>query len=393
MRLLMAIVVTWYSIYSGLLGAFSHSPVESTLVVIGLLGVYALILAAWSDNPPRWSFPIAAVVCVLGAVISASTNFTGWFLFGIGCVVLVGRPQSPLPLAALGWGAGALIMVGLQVHQDPQIAVLLWNSVGVVGVLLLGITRRQSAIRRQQQTQLIERSRQLEQRSLELIEQTERTRSETTRAAALEERNRIARDLHDLLAHALGGLVVQLDAAEAVLDAGGDQHQVAERLRTSRQLAVEGLRDARAAVREPRTDEQPSTDSVADAVAAVINGPVGMQLGLTLDIAGEPRQIPYGTAQAFAAVAREAITNINKHADGGRSSASLIFTGAAVRLELINALAQDTSRHHDLARSGGGFGLENMQRRMTEVGGSVRAGAEGGRWIVTADWPGEGAAA
>lgn len=392
LRLLMAAAVTWYSVYSGLLGALSHSFAESVLVVVALAGVFVLVLVAWSDQPPRWSFPLAALVCILGGMIAASTNFTGWFLFGMGCVVLVGRPQAPLPLTALGWGAGAIVMVALQVRQNPHTAVLVWNSVAVLAVLLLGITRRQAAIRRQQESQLVERSKQLEQRSLELIEQTERTRSETSRAAALEERNRIARDLHDLLAHALGGLVVQLDAAEAVLAAGGDQQQVAERLRTSRQLAVEGLRDARAAVRELRSDEQPATDSVTDAVAAVINGPVGMQLGLTLDIVGEPRQIPYGIAHSFAAVAREAITNINKHAAGGRCSASLIFTGAAVRLELINALTAPGSKHTDLARTGGGFGLESMQRRMTEVGGSVRAGAEGGRWIVTADWPGEGVA-
>lgn len=397
LRLLMAIAALWYSV---ILGAFRHSVAESVLVAVAMAAVLALFYSGFADAAPAWSFPLAAVVCVLGAVIAASTNFTGWLLFGIGCVTLVGRPQVPYLLAAVGWGAGAVTMVTLQVRQNPTTAMLIWNSVAVLGVLLLAVTRRQGAIRRLQQAELIARSRELEQRSLELIEQTERTRSETSRAAALEERNRIAGELHDLLAHALGGLVVQLDAAEAVLDAGGDQQQVAERLRTSRRLAVEGLRDARAAVRELRTDERPATDSVADAVAAVINGPVGIELGLSLDVVGDSRPIPYETAQAFAAVAREAITNINKHAAGGRATASLIFTGPAVRLELINALV-DRPRPgpghddlaDDLARSGGGFGLESMQRRMKEVGGSVRAGAEGGRWVVTADWPGEGTAA
>lgn len=286
----MVLAAAWYSVA---LGAFRHSGVESVLVAVGLGGLLAMLLAAWTGDAPRWSFPLAAGMCVVGAVIAASTNFTGWFIFAMSCVVLVGRPQASYLLSAIGWGAGAVIMVALQVHLEPTTDALLWNSVAVLGILLLGITRRQAAIRRQQQAELVERSRQLEQRSLELIEQTNRTRSETTRAAALEERNRIARDLHDLLAHALGGLVVQLDAAEAVLDAGGDQQQVAERLRTSRQLAVEGLRDARAAVRELRTEERPATDSVADVVAAVINGPVGMQLGLTLDVVGQPRPIPY----------------------------------------------------------------------------------------------------
>lgn len=389
LRLLMAVAASWYSV---VLGAFGHSAVEVVLVAVGLVGLFALVLAAWTDDPPRWSFPVAAVLCVIGATVAATTNFTGWFLFGMGCVVVVGRPQSPYLLAALGWGAGAVTMVALQVRNQPTTETLLWNSVAVVGVLLLGITRRQAAIRRQQQAQLIERSRQLEQRSLELIEQTERTRTETARAAALEERNRIAHDLHDLLAHALGGLVVQLDAAEAVLTSGGDQEQVAERIRSSRQLAVDGLRDARAAVRELRSDERPTSDSVADAVAAVINGPVGMQLGLTLDIVGKPRLIPYEVAQTFAAVAREAITNINKHAPGGRTTASLIFTGQQVRLEMINALADRRQTRDDLVRSGAGLGLQGMRRRMEDVGGTLRAEADGNRWIVTADWEQKGSA-
>lgn len=387
LRLLMAVAASWYTV---VLGAFRQSPAEVVLVAVGLAGLFALVLAAWTDDPPRWSFPVAALLCVIGAVVAATTNFTGWFLFGMGCVVVVGRPQSPYLLSALGWGAGAVTMVALQVRNQPNPETLLWNSVAVVGVLLLGITRRQAAIRRQQQAQLIERSRQLEQRSLELIEQTERTRTETARAAALEERNRIARDLHDLLAHALGGLVVQLDAAEAVLAAGGDQQEVAERLRSSRQLAVDGLRDARAAVRELRSEERPADDSVADAVAAVINGPVGMQLGLTLDLVGEPRLVPYEVAQTFAAVAREAITNINKHAPGGRAAASLIFTGQQVTLEMINALADRRPRQDDLVQSGGGFGLVGMQRRMAEIGGTIRAGADGNRWVLTADWEQKG---
>jgi signal transduction histidine kinase len=368
------------------LGVFARSPAETVLAAVGLAGLFALVFAAWTDDAPRWSYPLAAVLCVLGALIAASTNFTGWFIFGIGCVVVVGRPQAPYLLTALGWGVGAVTLVALQVRQEPDIETLIWNSIGVVGVLLLGITRRQAALRRQQQGELVDRSRQLQQRSLELIEQTERTRAETARAAALEERTRIARDLHDLLAHALGGLIVQLDAAEAVLGAGGDRDQVAARLRSSRQLAVEGLRDARAAVRELHSARQPEVANVADAVAAVINGPVGMQLGLSLDVVGEPYPIPYPVAQAFAAVAREATTNINKHAPGGRTAASLIFEDRSVRLEVINEITDQHDAMAELAQSGGGFGLDGLQRRMTEVGCAFRAGAEGGRWVVSAAW-------
>jgi signal transduction histidine kinase len=384
LRLLLAIVAICYS---AVLGAFSQPPAEVVLVVAGFAGLFLMVLAGISEQIPRWYAPVACVVAVLGGVVAASTNFSGWFLFGTAGVVLLGRPQIQPIFAAIGWAAGGITLVALQVYGEPDVETLLWNSVAVVGVLLLGLTRRSAVIRREQQAELVERSRQLEQRSLELIEQTERTQAETARAAALQERNRIAQDLHDLLAHSLGGLVVQLDAADAVLTAGGDQQQVAARLRSSRQLAVEGLREARAAVRELRTDDAPTGENVADAVAAVVNGPVGVQLGLVLDIVGEPRPIPYQPAQAFAAVAREAITNINKHAPGSRATASLIFTGPEVRLEMINALgAGSDPAGDDLAGSGAGFGLDGMDRRMADVGGDFHAGVEGSRWVVTASW-------
>ncbi|MBO0811332.1 MAG: hypothetical protein J2P23_04715, partial [Microlunatus sp.] len=170
--LLMAVAAIFYSAF---LGAFNQSPVEIGLVVAGLAGLVVLILTGQGEQPPRWTFVVAAALCVLGPVVSTSTNFTGWFLFGMGSVVVIGRPQAPYLLGALGWGTGAILMVALQVGRNPNTATLLWNSVAVIGVLLLAITRRQGTIRRRQEAELVERSRQLEQRSLELIEQTERT--------------------------------------------------------------------------------------------------------------------------------------------------------------------------------------------------------------------------
>jgi signal transduction histidine kinase len=104
----------------------------------------------------------------------------------------------------------------------------------LAAALLLGLNRRQYLARTEQAHQLLAES--------------QRARHEQARAAALDERTRIAREIHDLLAHSLGALAVQLDVAEALVAAGNDPSQVQAHLRRARRLAVDGLSEARRAV-------------------------------------------------------------------------------------------------------------------------------------------------
>lgn len=137
--------------------------------------------------------------------------------FVIGGIVLVGQPELPLRLGvSVSIAVGLLIVVQALIERESA-SIVLSDTLGTVAVVLFGMNRRQRMIRLRQEQELAARSAELEQRNAELLAQTERARGEAARAAALEERGRIARNLHDVLAHSLGGLVVQLDTAGAEL--------------------------------------------------------------------------------------------------------------------------------------------------------------------------------
>ena len=129
-----------------------------------------------------------------------------------------------------------------------------WCVVAVVG-FLAAAGRKQYVLR-------------AEEAELRLAD-AERAREEHARAAALAERANAAREIHDILAHSLGALVLQLDALDAVLDGETPDHgRAVELLARARALAVEGLNEARQAVGTLRTDAPPLIDALRQLVSA-----------------------------------------------------------------------------------------------------------------------------
>ncbi|GAA3628132.1 hypothetical protein GCM10022236_33070 [Microlunatus ginsengisoli] len=135
--------------------------------------------------------------------------------------------------------------------------------------------------------------------------------------------------------------------------------------------------------------ERGPADPVA-AVESVLRGPVGVQLGASLDVLGPARPVGAEVAAALAAVAREGLTNANKHAPGARVAATLAFEPGTVRLEIVNGLAASGSAAEPgsaLSDTGGGAGLRGLRERVHAVGGRLEAGAEGRRWVLAAACP------
>ena len=300
--------------------------------------MYALVCLR---NRPfdAWPISLAVLVMLCGAAVAPYLQFLPLYLVVIGGIILVGQPQLPLrvsiPLATV---PGLVLILGSDLATRSWQTVLA-SLLGYVVIALIGTNRRQARQRERQNGELVTRSLELEQRSRDLIAQTEKTRHEAARAAALEERSRIARDIHDVLAHSLGGLVVQLDAAEALLTDRADRAAAATRLRAARQLAVDGLREAKKAVNELREPEGELPADVVAELSLLLDGPVATQLGLRLDVVGDPYPVPAQVASAFAAVAREAVTNLNKHAPDEPGRLSVLFMSRSVVVELVNAVS------------------------------------------------------
>lgn len=385
LRLLGCLVLAYFTVTGG---AFVAGAVIATAAVAVIVASFALV-ALRLVGRSHLEIAVIVVLIVAGAVTTPYVTYVAGGYYFYGAVLLIARTTLPLRTAvaiAAGGGVLLLVVVAREVEPNSLTTAMLSYGAGILAAVFFAITRRQARQRQVQDAALVARNRELERRSAELIVQTELTRTETGRAAALEERSRIARDIHDVLAHSLGGLVRQLDAAEALLTERQDVPAAAERLRASRQLAVEGLREARMAVSELRSSDRESS-AEQDLVAAVRHtafGPVGIHLGVELDLLGQPRTVPGAVGEAFVAVTREGLTNVTKHAPGGQVALSLIFADAAVRLEIGNSVPDGPSS--DLASTGGGVGVAGMRERMVAIGGTLTTERQGCRWILSAEW-------
>lgn len=201
----------------------------------------------------------------------------------------------------------------------------------------------------------------------------------TADAATLTERNRIARELHDVLAHSLAGVNLQLEAVDALLEAGATD-RARSAVATAQGLVRAGMLEAGSAVRALREDSGPLGDRLRDTVAT--SAPAGTQL----EVRGREQVVAARAADAVHRALQESLTNARKYAPGAAVQIELVFgtlsadahadggadtkTGT-VTLRVTNHAAP---QHVPSLTSGSGLGLLGMRERVREVDGTVRAG-------------------
>jgi signal transduction histidine kinase len=277
--------------------------------------------------------------------------------------VLEGAAVAACGLITLG--------VGSLVVTSPGFS-LLGACAAVVGGLSAGLWRGQYRLR-------------AEQAELAAI-QTQRAEQEHIRAQVLDERTRIAREIHDILAHTLGGLVVQLDAADALLSEGDDSEGGRRLVGSARRLAVEGLKEARQAVVALRTDPV----DLPEALATLAAGD-GQRGQASYEVRGTPRRLAPEASLAVYRTAQEALANARKHAPGAAVAVTLCFEERAAGLRVANGTPPGTpgvSPGEPLAATGGGYGLSGLIERAELLGGTLLAGPDGKGWAVELKVPG-----
>ena len=192
-------------------------------------------------------------------------------------------------------------------------------------------------------------------------------------AAAMAERARIARELHDVLAHTLSGLAVQLEVTGLLASSTGADPGLVEQLTRARHLAREGMAGARRAVSALRGDALPGPALLARLVADTRDA---TGVPVELSVHGEPRPLAPEAGLTVYRAAQEALTNVAKHAG----------QGARVVMEVAWEPADVVLRVRDSGGDGvptglpsGGFGLTGMAERAALLGGElVAAPVEGG---------------
>jgi signal transduction histidine kinase len=206
-----------------------------------------------------------------------------------------------------------------------------------------------------------------------------------TPAQLLSERARIAREVHDVLAHSLSALGVQIETARSVLVDRGDIPAAICLLEHAGHLADNGLSETRRVVHALRADTPPlpdALDGLADRHQRDYQRPVA------LSITGPPGPIRPDTTMALLLAAQEALTNAARHAPAATVTISLDYTTTEITLTVSNqaplcalrAASGDDS-------SGSGFGLVGMRERLHLAGGTLTAGRVGDEWVVRAQVP------
>jgi signal transduction histidine kinase len=227
------------------------------------------------------------------------------------------------------------------------------------------------------------------ERRREMIAELERARAENAallararEAAVLEERQRLAREIHDTLAQGLTGVVTQLEAAEAALQ---DRPEAArEHLDTARRLARESLGEARRSVNalRPGPLEQ---GRLVDAVAAVARGwSRASGVPATVTSVGEARPLPSETEVTLLRVAQEALANAGRHAAASAVALTLAFGDGQVSLDVTDDGVGFDPAAPPSGNGSGGYGLTAMRERVAALRGSldVESGPGQGTTVV-----------
>jgi signal transduction histidine kinase len=200
------------------------------------------------------------------------------------------------------------------------------------------------------------------------------------RVAVVEERERIARELHDVVAHGISVIAIQADAAEAALDR--DPELARTPLRTIRASAKESLAEMRRLLGVLREGDegadhapQPSLDRLPELVAHA-------GVAATLEVEGTPRPLPASLDLSAYRIVQEALTNVRKHAGGAPAAVRVTWAERELALEV-----RDRGRGGHVNGSGG-HGIVGMRERVRVHGGELAAGpAEGGGFAVRARLP------
>ncbi|MEW2504949.1 MULTISPECIES: histidine kinase [unclassified Amycolatopsis] len=320
----------------------------------------APLLPVAVESRPAWVLPAAmpVVVAASGAlwvldpnswmsVAMFSTTFYTLRAFGraLGAVVLVSS-------------AGAIVAWAV-VHRLDWLNALALFAILVV-MMLLAASRRDRAAR-------------LEQTELALARAQTAT-EEHARAAALAERARIAREVHDVLAHSLAGLALNLQGARLMLVRDGASPEAVAQIERAQKLASDGLSEARKAVAALREDAVPAQRAVADLLAGY-RLDTGARADLVVE--GEPRDLDASVTTALVRAVQEALSNTRKHAPGAEVDVTLAFAESHVELTVLDRQGR---RPPDAPAAG--YGLRGMAERVALLEGKLDSGPGEDGWRI-----------
>ena len=337
----------------------------TTVVVV----VLAAALAFRRDRPGAVALFVLLGMPVAYTISPTYVLFFGQFvLLGLALFTAARHAHGHEPWYAAAAAAVALLFVDLRINelQAPGEIVFHWGMFALV--FAAGRALRAMDLR----------AREAQQRAVA----TEVAAAERILAAVLDERTRVARELHDIVAHAVSVIVVQAGAAEqVVLEDPEYARRALANIRSSGSDALAEMRRLVAVLRDP-TDVDPLQPqpglSAIDALAGEVRA---AGVDVTVDAAGAPSSLPAGLDLAVYRVIQEALSNVRQHADARHAQVRVAAEPGMLLVEV-----RDDGR--GAAGAEPGHGLIGMRERVSLYGGSLRTQTEpGGGFTVVASLP------
>lgn len=362
---LLLVVIIGYSVT--FLGAFSVQGFQAAWweTAVALFCGVLYVFLAWYDHaflrwfPSRWGVPFYFV-------IQLSLIYAIYWLIGPGGIWLVSLPLAglavdhlsplwrwPVYLAILG---GMFVPLGLRYNQWES---AFFFAISVSPAIFFVVVFTQQGQRERAARQQAERL------TAELAAANHQLAAYAVQAeemATTEERNRLAREIHDNLGHYLTVVNVQIGAARVLLTAEPERADAAlDKAQTLTQEGLAAVRQSVAALRESPLAKRPLPDAIADLVREANNAGIVTEFQVT----GEPRPLSSQATLTLYRVVQEGLTNVRKHARASRADLALDYTDPA--------LVRLTIRDNGLgsADPANGFGLLGMRERVNLLGGEM----------------------
>ena len=324
-----------------------------SLALVAFLAGIAMALP-WGDIPDQPRILGLALIgiaaCVFAALQPDGAGFTGVYF-----VVVVSAARLDLRPAALLSG---LTLAGV----IAAFALFRENAAATVIGLLFAVTPWFFVMR------LLRQAGRRRAEAEALVEELRESRAAHAESVALAERGRLARDMHDVLAHSLSALALQLEGARLLARDRDTDPEVVAAIERAHHLAADGLDEARAAIGALRGDEMPGPERLR-----VLADGFGDRARLS--VTGEPRALASDARLAIYRTAQEALTNVTRHSDADRVELRLAYEPGGTRLTI-----EDTGAGVPVPAGqslGGGYGITGMRERAELLGGRLDAGPTG----------------
>lgn len=335
---------------------------------------FALVAAAWRWRPREALALALAATVITVAVAERATGILAAVVLLLFRVAVVSERRQAL---VAGGATVAVIVMSLLLFADvgptdpPVFASLAWPAAAVaVGD---GVRTRRAYV-----AAVEERARRAEE-----------TREEEARRRVAEERLRIARDLHDLVAHRIAVVNVQAGLAAHLLRSNPDQAEEAMRVvRSSAGSVLDELGQMLSVLRQDGDSDAPTgpTPGLVE-IGPLVASFADAGLDVTWTTGGTPRRVSDVTALAVYRTVQEGLTNAHKHG-AGTARASLTFSPDGVEVTVDNAIPGTVPGDGTAGDPGrGGFGLTGMRERVSAAGGTLVAEPVGDRFQVRAWFP------